>query len=316
MDKNNNKTIIFVILIFFILISFIYYYYIEFYSQILRKSRIKDYTRWILCDKYVAKKYASLNGFKVAKTYQIVKYPHQIDFKLLRENININNNYVIKPVDLCDSHGIFIIKNNREIKNNNNIVNHKKIVNQLHKIRSNIFGEYYMHDKMFGGIIPFTGYIVEELLMDKKQEIPCDYKCYVFGGKIYFIAVTYNRSIKNNIQTFNSVWMTRSWNAIIIPMIKTGYKYQYLPRPNGYSKMINLVKKMAKKLERQCRIDVYLIDGEVYFGEFTFFTGATLHTFLCNMILGGLWLLNTDNYIHDPNIKKLVPGFYNKINLN
>ena len=135
----------------------------------------------------------------------------------------------------------------------------------------------------------------------------------MFGGKIHFIAVTYNRQIKNNTQTFDSVWMTRSWNAIRIKKKKNGYRYHKLPRPHGYEKMINLVEKMAKKLERHCRIDVYLIDGDVYFGEFTFFTGATLHIFLCNMILGALWLLNSDNYIHDPILKKLVPGFYNKI---
>ena len=44
---------------------------------------------------------------------------------------------------------------------------------------------------MYNGLIPYNGYIVEELLLDN-DNIPSDYKCYVFGGKLYFTAVTYN----------------------------------------------------------------------------------------------------------------------------
>ena len=49
-----------------------------------------------------------------------------------------------------------------------------------------------MYFRMFNGKIPFEGYIIEELLLDN-EKIPSDYKCYTFGGKIYFIAITYDR---------------------------------------------------------------------------------------------------------------------------
>ena len=61
-------------------------------------------------------------------------------------------------------------------------------------------------------------------------------------------------------------------------MIKKGYKYQNLPKPEGLDNMIEIVEKMGKKLNRHCRIDVYLIDGKTYFGEFTFFGGAFLNS--------------------------------------
>ena len=65
-----------IITIFFSIYSFYYYKRnIEYYSQICKYRKIKDYTRWILCDKNIAKKYAEFNGFNVAKTYQLVKYP-------------------------------------------------------------------------------------------------------------------------------------------------------------------------------------------------------------------------------------------------
>ena len=40
---------------------------------------------------------------------------------------------------------------------------------------------------MYDGIIPFGGYIVEELLLDTDGNIPCDYKCYTFNGRIFLL---------------------------------------------------------------------------------------------------------------------------------
>ena len=82
-----------------------------------------------------------------------------------------------------------------------------------------------MHDGMYNGLVPYSGYIVEELLLDK-GEIPTDYKCYVFGGKLYYTAVTYDRKVIKNKQRFKSVWMDRDWQPVVLPMIKKGYKYE------------------------------------------------------------------------------------------
>lgn len=306
----NKKILILIILFLILTFSYNYYYHkIEYYSQIKNKRFIKDFTRWILCDKYIAKKYAEMNNFKVAKTYQLVKYPHQINF----ENLD---NCAIKPVDLCDSYGVYLIKNGKNLSTNETI-NKNNIVNNLQTIRSKIKDEYYMHEEMYNGLVPYTGYIVEELLLDENGNIPSDYKCYVFGGKIYYIAMTYNRKKNlNNKQTFNSIWFTRDWEPIKHKMIKKNYKYnKNIQKPKGYDKMIYLVESVGKKLNRHCRIDVYLINGEVYFGEFTFFCGAFLHTFYCNLKLGLLWLKYPDNYQHqDNNLKRIVPDFYNQVN--
>ena len=172
-----------------------------------------------------------------------------------------------------------------------------------------------MHEKMYNGLVPFTGYIVEELLLDNGK-IPNDYKCYVFGGKLYYIAVTYNRKKINDKQYFDSTWFDRNWNPIKEKMIKKNYIYNKLPKPKQFNKLIFLVEKIAKKFKRHCRIDVYLIDDKVYLGEFTFFTGAFLHTDYCNKLLGELWLKYPDDYNHiDNNLINLVPNYYNKVKI-
>lgn len=304
-----NNLIKISIVISLISIAYAYRYYfnnIEYYSQIVKYSKIPDYTRWILSDKYIAKEYAKINGFKVAETYQIVRYPHQI--KDFSKSIN---NFVIKPTDLCDSRCVYLINNLYDIKNKKyyNLDNIKK---ELQETRSKIGNEYYMHDGMYKGLVPYSGYIVEELLLDE-GDIPSDYKCYVFGGKIHYIAVTYDREVIKNKQTFKSVWMNRDWQPVVLSMIKKGYNYKNLPKPHGYDKLIKVVENMGKILKRHCRIDVYLIDGEVYLGEYTFFCGAFLHTLYCNYKLGKIWLKNKDNYKYQDNrLLELLPNFYNR----
>ena len=292
-----------IIIIVFILVYYIYFYHVDYYRLILKNSCITDFTRWILSDKYVSKKYVENFGFKVSKTFQLEKYP---------QNLNISNDsYVIKPTDLCDSTGVYLIKNGINIKTGK-AVNKESIIKELLTLRSQIYNEHYMQEHMYSGLVPFTGYIKEELLLDDNNEIPHDYKCYVFGGKLYFIAVTFNRKTENGNQTFNSVWFDRNWNPCKFKMIKNGYLYQKLKKPECYDKLVYLVENMGKVLKRHCRIDVYIIKNEIYLGEFTFFCGANLHTLICNLQLGLLWIQNKDDYnYHDPKLKKIIPKFYN-----
>ena len=296
---------------------------INYWEQILENRKKIDYIKWILCDKYVAKQFASNIGFKIPKTIQLIKEPSHINFTILKTKYN--NKYVIKPIDLCDSKGVYLMKNNINLITNTQITQ-SEIKQELQIIRTKIHQEYYMHELMFDYKIPFKGYIVEELILDENNNPPSDYKCYVFNGRVFLIANTYNRTIKFNSkknifeQNFNSIWMTRNGNALPFPMIKKNYKYtRKIEKPQGFTKMIALVEKASSILHRHCRIDVYLLNGEVYFGEFTFFGGAFLHTRLANTLLGIKWLLNPDQINIKNNqklkkiLKKIVPSFYNKV---
>ena len=181
----------------------------DYWYRICFSSIKKDYYKWILSDKYIAKKYViKYLGFYIPKTYQLVKNPEDINFNKLKLN------YVIKPTDLCDSVGVYLIKNNIN-QINGKKVNPKKIIKELNNLRKTVDEKYYMYFRMYNGKIPFKGYIIEELLLDN-EKIPSDYKCYTFGGKIYFIAITYDRKKINNKTTYKTVWMTRDWKGIFI----------------------------------------------------------------------------------------------------
>ena len=296
------------------LLSFVIFKsHIDYSTQIFKYRKITDFTRWILSDKYIAKKYSELYGFDVIQTYQLVKYVNEIEFSTLP------NNFVIKPTDLCDSEGVYLVKNKINLKNNtlfdkNNKIHVDKLIHDLSNLKINIGDQCYMHELMYNGVIPFGGYIVEELLLTNDNNIPHDYKCYTFNGRIFLIAVTFNRRIINNKQQFDSVWMTRDWKPLNITMIKKNYKFKVLPKPPEYNKLIYLVENMSLNLKRHCRIDVYCLNNKVYLGEYTFFCGAWLHTHICNLLLGTKWLLNKDDYnYNDPKLQNIIPEFYNKV---
>ena len=188
------------------------------------------------------------------QTYLLVKYPSQIVSGLAEKYSNLSN-YVIKPVDLCDSGGVYLVKDNVNLKTNTPI-NLLDVSQELISLRSKIGDEYYMHEKMFSGMVPYTGYLVEELLLDSEGNIPCDYKCYVFGGKLYYTAMTSHRRIEEGKQIFDSVWLDSEGRAIRYPMIKKRYNYSQVVLPPEYDKMKELVENAGKKLGRHCRIDV------------------------------------------------------------
>jgi len=283
--------------------------YLDYWEMILNNRIEPDYVRWILSDKYIAKEYAKTIGFKTPESYQLVSDVGEINFNKLPIN------YVIKPVDLCDSEGVYLMKDNLNLIDGQTIPRDqqsRKICQSLKKLRYQVDSSYYMYDLMYHGMTPYTGYIVEELLLDADGNLPSDYKCYVFGGKVYFIVCTYDRQIIDGRQTYKSVWMTPDWKPFWIPMTQKDYYFTRLPKPKCLDKLIQLVEKAGRKFERHCRIDTYIVNNEVYLGEFTFFCGAQKHSKLGNMILGSIWLMNPDNYSKKiPELEDIVPDFYN-----
>ena len=277
----------------------------DYWYRICKSSVKKDYYKWILSDKYIAKLYGKKLGFDIPKTYYIFSNIESLN------TLNLPNNYVIKPTDLCDGTGVFLINNEINLSNSKSYTRNN-IVTEMKNIRKSVTDKYYMYWNMFNGKIPFKGYIAEELLLDN-NDIPTDYKCYVFNGKVHFIALTYERTKIEDNTFYKTCWYNRNFQPVFIKMSKKNYYYKHLDKPKNFNKMIQLVENASIHLERHCRIDVYNINGKIYLSEFTFFCGAFLHSFLCNMILGILWEIYPDTNTTIKNIDNLVPCFYNKI---
>ncbi|MDK0796556.1 ATP-grasp fold amidoligase family protein [Clostridium perfringens] len=106
--------------------------------------------------------------------------------------------------------------------------------------------------------------IAEELIGDKIKA-PLDYKFFTFNGKIDSIMVCSERETGNTKFKFFDV----KWNRLM---------YQYnemssideVEKPVNLDEMIQIVEELSKGYH-QIRIDLYNIEGKIYFGEMTFY---------------------------------------------
>ena len=100
------------------------------------------------------------------------------------------------------------------------------------------------------------------------QEIPLkDYKVYTFNGKAKFLVINQDRGIKTKGDYYDREgnWMDFTW----------GFVHANVPpeKPKNFEKMFDLAEKLA---EGKCelRVDFYEVNGQIYFGETTFFDGS------------------------------------------
>ena len=99
------------------------------------------------------------------------------------------------------------------------------------------------------------------------DELPVDYKFFVFDGKARMIQVDEGRACHHRRTLMNTDWKPFDF-AFNVPRPAT------LPeRPIGLTKMIELAEILAAKLPF-VRVDLYNLDGRILFGEMTFFPAA------------------------------------------
>ncbi len=112
--------------------------------------------------------------------------------------------------------------------------------------------------------------IIEELLSDGKHlDIP-DYKFWCFNGQPIYCQVIGNRSEKETIDFFDMDWVHQPFTGLN-SLNKIYYNANITPEcPENFEDM----KKIAKVLAHDfpfVRVDLYEINGIIYFGELTFY---------------------------------------------
>ncbi len=124
---------------------------------------------------------------------------------------------------------------------------------------------YYRHREwQYKNIPPALN--VEELLQDENGGIPFDYKIHCFNGNIEFLEVHENRHTSHKKILYDPDWK-------VIDFITHREKGTIINPP----KNLELMKFIAKKLSKYfiyVRVDLYEVNGKLYFGELTFRPGS------------------------------------------
>ena len=142
--------------------------------------------------------------------------------------------------------------------------------------------------------------VVEEVIRTKSGELPLDYKFMCFNGepKMLFLDLgvinpdsSYNHDYPRNIydMDFN-----------LLPVFETRPNADFpVEKPENFEKMVEIARTLSQPFAH-CRVDLYNVDGKIYFGEITFYHGGG-----CNKIEPEEWDLRMGKWI-DINNPKIV----------
>lgn len=133
--------------------------------------------------------------------------------------------------------------------------------------------------------------IAERYLEDSSGEL-LDYKFLCFSGVPKFIIVDIDRFDNHKRNIYNLDWKLQPF-GIKYPLDKS----RTIKQPENFQKMIEIATKLSEDFPH-VRVDLYNLDGKIYFGELTFFHGGGFEEFTdekYNRILGEMFILPKKN---------------------
>ncbi|MBG9988250.1 glycosyltransferase [Aerococcaceae bacterium DSM 111176] len=127
--------------------------------------------------------------------------------------------------------------------------------------------------------------IAEQFMEDENQELN-DFKFLCFNGKVYYCWVDVGRYSDHYRNVYDLDWNLQPWNQ---------HNYNNSPnevkKPKNFEKMINIATQLCEGFSH-VRVDLYNVDGRIYFGEMTFTNSSgyeLIHPEEYNIKLGKLW---------------------------
>ena len=162
------------------------------------------------------------------------------------------NQFVMKCTHACAFNQIVLDKNNLDIKAS------KKKLNKWLKTN---YGNKTV-EKHYSHIKP---QIIIEKYLGNADNLPTEYKIHVFNGIAKYMYVVTGRGIDIRYNNYYVDWTPFDGAQF------NGWKKrdEKLPIPSNWNEMINLSEELAKEFPF-VRVDLYNIDGKIYFSEMTF----------------------------------------------
>lgn len=221
-------------------------------------DRREEYTQMV--DKYEAKKYvANLIGEEyIIPTLGIYNSFDEIDFDKLP------NQFVLKCTH--NSGGIIICKD----KKNLDVAKAKKQLEKWLKVNPYWKNREYPYKHVQPRII------AEQYMEDESGYELKDYKFFCFDGEVKCLFVATDRGNGNEETKFD--FYDLDWNHL---PFTNGHpnSTKEIKKPIGFEEMVRLSQVLSKNIPH-VRVDLYNINGKIYFGELTFFHWSGLTPFV------------------------------------
>jgi len=213
----------------------------------------------VLCDKHQVRDFVAAKGWK--STLIPVLWsgadPELIPFDRLPSK------FVIKATHGC-AYNIFV-RDKAQIEP-------RKVRLQLTKWLSENYCEDYHLGTEWGYKHIKPSIIIEDFL-DDTGKVPIDYKFYCFSGRVELLSMHFGRFFKHTTKTFDRNFEPHEFR----------YQFDLYPgecrRPTNFDLMVNIAESLTAEFDFM-RVDLYNIDGSVFFGELTPYTGGISLRFL------------------------------------
>lgn len=235
-----------------------FHHFINFKNPLLFSEKIqwlKIYNRnpelVKLVDKYLVKGYIAekIGEEYVIPTIGVWNYAEEIDLSKLPNSFVLKWNH--------DSGSIIICKDKSSF-------DFDKAKNKLKKYEKHN-GFLYGREWPYKYVNPKI--IAEPYLEDESGELR-DYKFFCFDGNVKFLQVDFGR-FSDHHRNFYDL----NWNILPFVIKYPSSKKIEIRRPNNLEKMIEIASLLSKNIPH-VRVDLYNINGKIYFGELTFFHGS------------------------------------------
>lgn len=130
--------------------------------------------------------------------------------------------------------------------------------------------------------------IIAESFIDSGDTDLPDYKFLCFNGIPFFVWIDIGRYTNHKRNVYDMNWNLQSWNQR-----NYGNTETVIPKPKNFEKMVEIVKILSKGFHH-VRVDLYNVNGKIYFGEMTFTNGSGFEPIIpreADKMLGDLWEL-------------------------
>ena len=142
-------------------------------------------------------------------------------------------------------------------------------------LREGLKENYYLHGREWPYKNVPKRIIAEKYMADDSIENRgglTDYKFYCFNGKAYKVMLCLDRNTGNTkFYSFDKQWNLLRHNKMGIAAPKDFT----LPKPAKMDEMFNLAERLSQDIPL-LRVDLYYVNGRIYFGEMTFFPDSGL----------------------------------------
>jgi len=248
------------------------------------KYRVRDYIRDVLGEKEAEKilvplLYATANPesipFDTLPEEYIIKPNHACEMSIFAEDVEQQRRYTI--IDGHNTATLFDCKAARD-----------EIVRVCKSWLLTPYG-FSQHEWAYQKIK--RKIVIEKLLRDSEGKIPDDYMIFIFHEKCQLIQVFYDKFIGKSLSFYTPGWK-------YINVRGRTRQADCKKKPENLKSMIDIAELLAKPFDF-IRVDLYLIDNRIYFGELT------------NYPTSGLLKYNPASFDFELGSKwKLVPGYW------